>query len=252
MKTYLLLFLFFLSFVSVNAQNGVIEATNSTPGQLDVTFTTSTANGSYAPENIVAAWIQDSSGKFVKTMLVLAASRKAHLTNWVTATPVGNSVDATTGATQSSHGTRSCNWKSTNLSGVVVPDGTYTVKMEMTEGNSGSRVGTFTFEKGPNAQILTPTNIASFSNISIKWAPTSTAINVAQMDQLFSIYPNPAVSSVFISGPDIREIQIYSLAGKSICKSNQQKVDVSSMAKGIYLAEIRTEKATVFKQFIKE
>ncbi|MEI7501974.1 MAG: DUF2271 domain-containing protein, partial [Paludibacter sp.] len=136
MKTIILSIFLFISLASMNAQNAVVESTTtSTPGVLSVSVTTSTANGSYAPRNIVAIWIQDSSGKFVKTMMILAANRKADLTNWVTSTPVGNSVDATTGATQSSHGTRTCTWNATNASKALVADGTYTVKMEMTESN---------------------------------------------------------------------------------------------------------------------
>jgi len=253
MKKYFLLIFFIISVLTIFAQNAVIESSNSpTPGQLDVTVTTSTANGSYAPKNIVAIWIQDSSGKFVKSMLVLASSRKADLTNWVTATPVGNSIDATTGATQSSHGTRVGKWKGTNVAGAVMPDGTYMVKMEMTEGNSGSRVGTFTFEKGPNTITLTPANIPSFSNINIAWTPTSTAINAVHMDNLYTIYPNPTVSSVFVSGPEISEVRFYTLSGKYVYNTKQQKIDISKLMSGIYTVEIITYKGIIIKKIIKE
>jgi len=253
MKKYFLLIFLFSSVMTVFAQNAVIEVSDvATSGQLTVTATTFTANGTYAPRNVVAMWIQDSSGKFVKTMLILANARKAHLTNWVTATPVGNSIDAISGATQTSHGTRSCIWNGTDALKMPVADGTYTVKMEMTESNSGSRVGTFTFDKGPNAQTLTPTNIASFSNISITWTPAPTAVEKVQIDKLYTVYPNPTVSSVFISGPDIREIQIRTLSGKSVLKTNQLKVDLSALASGIYLAEITTDKGFVYKKIVKE
>jgi hypothetical protein len=228
----------------MNAQN--------TPGQLTVTATTLTTNGTYAPKNVVAMWIQDSSGKFVKTMLILANARKAHLTNWVTSTPVGNSIDAISGATQTSHGMRTCIWNGTNASKLPVADGTYTVYMEMTESNSGTSVGTFTFVKGPNAVTLTPVNLPNFININIAWTPSPTAIKEVQMDKLYAAYPNPAVSSIFISGPDIREIQIRTLSGKSVLKTNQLKVDLSALASGIYLAEITTDKGFVYKKIVKE
>ena len=244
MKKYILFFLFLIVFVSIHAQN--------TSGQLNVTATTLTTNGTYAPRNVVAMWIQDSSGKFVKTMLILGSARKAHLTNWVTATPVGNSIDAITGATQSSHGTRTCTWNATDALKKPVADGTYTVYMEMTESNSGTRVGTFTFDKGPNAVTLTPVNLPNFININITWTPGPTAIKDVQMDKLYTVYPNPAVSSIFISGPDIREIQIRTLSGKSLLKTNQLKVDLSALASGIYLAEITTDKGFVYKKIVKE
>ena len=244
MKKYILFSFFLFVLVSMTAQN--------TQGQLTVTATTTTANGSYAPNNIVAVWIQDSSGKFVKTMLILANTRKAHLTNWVTATPVGNSTDATTGATQSSHGTRTCYWNGTNTSKVLVADGTYTVKLEMTEGNSGSRVGTFTFYKGPNAVTLTPANIPSFQNISIQWVPAISGIEDVKLAKLYEVYPNPTKASIFVNGTDINEVEILSLSGKSLLKSEEQSVNLSSLAQGTYLVQIRSKLGTVLMKIIKE
>lgn len=237
----------------MNAQNAVVESTTtSTPGVLSVSVTTSTANGSYAPRNIVAIWIQDSSGKFVKTMMILAANRKADLTNWVTSTPVGNSVDATTGATQSSHGTRTCTWNATNASKALVADGTYTVKMEMTESNSGSKVGTFTFDKGPNGVTLTPTNVPSLSNINIKWTPTSTALEDVKLSNLYQVYPNPAKTTIFVNGFDINEVEVFSIDGKSILKTKEQTLNLSSLVHGTYLVQIKSKLGTVLKKIIKE
>jgi hypothetical protein len=243
MKKYSLLLLFLLVLASMNAQ---------TTGQLTVTVTTSTTNLGYAPNNIVAVWIQDNSGKFVKTLLALANTRKAHLTNWVTSTPVGNTVDATTGATQSSHGTRTCTWNATNVSKVLVPDGTYTVKMEMSEGGSSEPLGTFTFDKGPNGVTLTPLNIPSFSNISIKWVPTIAGIEEVKLAKLYDVYPNPTVSSIFVSGTDINEVEILTINGKSLLKTNEQTVNLSSLTRGIYLAQINTKKGTFVKKIVKE
>ena len=95
----------------------------STPGTLNVTVTTSaTTGGTYIPRNVEAIWIQNSSGQFVKSLLVYAAARIGELTNWNTSS-AGNKVDAITGATQISHGVRTCSWNGTNVSGVVVADG---------------------------------------------------------------------------------------------------------------------------------
>ena len=243
MKKYSLLFLFLVAVTSMNAQ---------TTGQLTVTVTTSSTDVGFAPNNIVAVWIQDNSGKFVKTLLAFADAQTARLTNWVTATPVGNTTDATTGATQTEHGTRTCTWNGTNVSKAIVADGTYTVKMEMAESNSGSRVGTFTFEKGPNAITLTPTNIPSFSNINITWTPNPTAIEKVLMDKLYSIYPNPAHTFIYVSGPDIKKIQIQSLSGANLLVSNQQKVDLSTLVRGSYLLKVVSESGSYAVKFIKE
>ena len=98
-----------------------------TNGTLSVSVTTSSTGGSYAPRNILAIWIEDNSGKFVKTLLAYADKRKQHLNTWETSTTtagsVYNSIDAITGATQSSHGTRVCSWNGTDYNKNAVADG---------------------------------------------------------------------------------------------------------------------------------
>jgi hypothetical protein len=252
MKIYFIPFLSLICSISIIAQNPVIEGViYSTSGTLSVTVTTSTANGNYAPDNIMAIWIQDSSNKFVKTMLVYAAARKAHLINWVTSTPVGNSTDAITGATQSSHGTRTATWNGTNVSRVLVPDGNYTVKIEMTEDNTGQKVGTYNFVKGPNAVTLTPADQTCLSNISIKWTPVNTGIEGLELSKLYNIYPNPAVSTIFVSGSDVKALELYTLSGQFLLRSNEQKLNVNVFPKGIYMVKIETDKGIFTKRIIK-
>jgi len=142
----------------------------NTAGTLTISTLTSTTGGSYSPKNIVAIWIENSSGAFVKSLLVYAATRMNDLTNWVSNSSK-NVVNATTGATQSSYGTRTCTWNGTNVAGTVVTDGTYKVCMELTDKNGTGNFSTFTFTKGTTAISLTPTNAPSFSNISIVWTP---------------------------------------------------------------------------------
>ena len=128
-----------------------------TAGQLTVTFTTSkTSASTYNPKNIVAVWIIDSNGKFVKTLLALASERKADLVGWKTVTTIAassyNTVDAITGATQSSHGTRNCTWNGKDKLSVLVPDGNYTLKMEVTDNDlKAQNIASFVFVKGTSA-----------------------------------------------------------------------------------------------------
>jgi hypothetical protein len=103
-----------------------------TVGTLSVTATTSqTSSPSYSPDNIVAFWIEDSNGSFVKTLLAYANERKQYLTAWRTKTTVAGSVyntlDAITGATRTSHAARTASWNGKNRSQVVVADGYYTL-----------------------------------------------------------------------------------------------------------------------------
>ncbi|MHB9140443.1 MAG: DUF2271 domain-containing protein [Paludibacter sp.] len=141
---------------------------SNTSGTLTISTLTSAAGGGYKPKNIVAIWIRTSSGTFVKSLLVLAATRKNDLTTWYS-NSASNVTDATTGATQSGHTTRTATWNGTNTSKVLVPNGDYKVCMELADGSRNYHE--FTFTKGPTAVNLSPTAVTSFSNISIVWTP---------------------------------------------------------------------------------
>ena len=137
---------------------------------LIVSTVTSGTGGSYAPKNVVAIWIENSSGTFVKSLTVYAAERKYDLTNWGSSSNE-NTTDAVTGATRSGFGTIYGIWDGTDVKGAVVADGTYNVCMELTDKSTTGNFSTFSFTKGATAQTLTPANVPSFSNISIKWMP---------------------------------------------------------------------------------
>jgi len=144
------------------------QASANTAGTLTVSATTSTAGGGYSPSNIIAIWVKSSTGTFVKSLLVYAATRKSDLTNWVT-NSARSTTNAVTGATQSSYATRTGSWNGTNTGGTLVADGEYKVCMELCDGKT--QYHEFTFTKGTSAVALTPPNVTSFSNISIKWTP---------------------------------------------------------------------------------
>lgn len=135
-----------------------------------VSATTSAAGGKYAPSNVVAIWVTDNSGKFVKTLYVKASKQITDLTKWKSVSS-SNKTDATTGATRDGHGTIYATWNATDINKKVVADGTYKVWMEMSD-NAGAGANTsFTFIKGTAAQTITPANGANFSNISSSWLP---------------------------------------------------------------------------------
>jgi len=151
--------------------NDPIDNSVKTPGSLSVTATTSTYSGDYAPSHVLAIWVESSSGTFVKTLMVYAASRKQHLSDWLSATKSGNTTDAITGATLNSHGKRNCTWNGKNASGNEVGDGAYRVCVEYTESNSGSKIARFPFTKGTAADSQTPASASGVSNVSLKWTP---------------------------------------------------------------------------------
>lgn len=126
-KKSLIILLTFFCFVFLHAQ---------TPGELNISVNTKAAGGNYAPRNVVAIWISNANGDFVKTLLAYANKRKTHLNNWENSTTKAgssfNTVDAITGATQYGHATRTCKWDGKNYLNSSVLDGTYYVNMEFT------------------------------------------------------------------------------------------------------------------------
>ena len=242
----------FLAFVFIlNAQNSAPETTDAnTTGTLTIKATTVAAGGGYQPSHILAIWVQDSSGAFVKTLMAYAATRISELTSWV-AKSAKNKVDATTGATLNSHASRTATWNGTNVSKVVVADGTYTIKMELADGGS-SKVATYTIVKGTTtANGTLVTSSSCFTNVTIQWVPTNTALNSITLAKQYNVYPNPTLSTAYISGFDIKEIELITLNGKSIFVTQNQKIDLSGLPKGIYLAKITSEAGTFMKKIEK-
>jgi hypothetical protein len=229
----------------------VLSLNAQTEGQLTVTTTTVTYGGSYSPYNVVAIWVRSKTGAYIKTLLAYAGTRRAYLSNWATATSSSyNVVDAVTGATQGSHGVRTCKWNGANLTGTVLGDDTYYVVMEMTEGGS-NKLASFPIVKGKTQQVVTPANVSGFSNITIKWTPVNTAVDELKFSDLYSVYPNPAQNTIYINGLDVFETQILTLSGKYMFSSFNHQIDISRLSKGTYVAMLVAKTGNFSRVFIK-
>jgi len=234
---------------------GLINA--QTNGTLSVSVTTSSTGGTYSPKNVVAIWIENSSGGFVKTLLAYGEKRKTHLNTWEASTTAAGSAfnvtDAISGATQSSHGTRTCQWDGTDYTGAAVSDGSYKVRMELTDKNATGNVGSFTFSKGPTAQALTPADISSFSAISLNWTPSTTGIdpNITESNTAV-VFPNPGKGQFTVLGKNIKSIEVNDLTGKLIYKSAIPVIDLTSQPNGIYFFSIQTDNDTFTRKVIKK
>jgi hypothetical protein len=154
---------------------GQMDAPAAASG-LTITATTQpTATGTFAPNHVVAVWIQDSGGAFVKTIDRWAATRKSDLVGWI-AKAGSADADAVSGATIQSHATPlTITWDLKNKSGTVVPDGTYTIRMELADSNTTSTAnnneGTFTFVKGSAPQTQSALSNGKFTNVTIDFKP---------------------------------------------------------------------------------
>ena len=228
-----------------------------TNGTLAVSVLTSPFGGEYAPKNVVAIWIEDNSGKFVKTVLAYANTRKTHLNTWEASTTAAgsafNTTDATSGATQSNHGTRTGQWIGNDYSGKAMADGTYKVRMELTDENRTGNIASFDFTKGPTSQTLTPADVPSFSSISLIWSPSTTAIEPEKTtSNTYVVYPNPGTGQFTVLGENIKSIEVTDLAGKLVYKGTTPVIDLTAQPKGIYMFTIKSEMESVVQKIIKE
>ena len=233
-----------------------------TTGSLTFKVTTKTANGSYAPKHVLAAWITNSSGTFVKSMKVMASERKQYLYTWKAAS-AGSTVSAITGSTLSSHQTHTLTWDCKNLSGVDVADGDYKLWVEFTEKDGAGPKQSYTFTKGTSAVSLTPANVTNFTSVSIVYTPVINAVeDINSTEQNVQIFPNPFSQEVKIVINDANsknsKIQIYNTTGKLIKVLSPESTNNSSVsfswdaknlqnqevAKGIYFYTYKSEKVS--------
>jgi hypothetical protein len=226
-----------------------------TPGTLTVMASTSSAGGNYAPRNIVAVWIEDDQGNFIKTLMAYAQTRRTHLNTWEASTTAAgspfNTVDAITGPTRNSHGTRTSTWDGTDVEGNVVDDGTYHVWMELTDKNGTGNFSSFSFSKGLVVINLNPLNVPSFSSISINWEPIFTSVADNSREDHIKVFPNPTSGEIHITGENVLKAEIRNAAGKRIEIPGLQTIDLSDQADGIYFLRIFTENGISTKKIIK-
>ena len=254
-------FCFFVFIIS--AQNEVPNTTTATGGKLTVTYSVPNPNAN----TYYAVYITNSTNVLINTLsyrytnkndyakqLTIFWSRIGSTWNTTNFKHVG--VDGTTGASlTNSEAAKTVYWgNSTTMATTVagLPDGDYKINFELVKENNNRTYTSATFAKGPTA--VTPTispAIATFTNISIQWTPTATGINNIELSTLYSIYPNPATSTVFVNGPDIQSIDVFTLDGKRIFSSNLQKLNINALKKGTYLLNINTGKGVVSKKLIR-
>ena len=151
-------------------------AESAGPGMLTVAFMSVGAGGRYAPRNCGAVWIEDSSGKFVKTIERWTAIRERYLEKWSMASggwgfarsggTNPDQVDVVSAGTLNRHQMHMATWNMKGRDGMVVPDGKYTVVVEVSEGTSG--VGRVEFVKGPMAQMVKGQS-SVFSNMTVTY-----------------------------------------------------------------------------------
>lgn len=169
-----------------------------------------------------------------------------------------NTVGATTGATLNNFGTINVSWDGTDASGNLVADGTYKITVEScwNHGNTAKASRSFTFTKGPNADIQTPTDDANFTGIALAWNPSGAGVAEVASPLLVQISPNPTSSGqVEVSFNEATSITVYNMAGAEILVVpvlNEQKktLNLSAVPNGIYFVEVSNGKTSVKEKIV--
>jgi hypothetical protein len=228
----------------------VSELFSQTAGTFSFSVVT-TSTGGFSPEHYLAIWIENGSAAFIKTKISYTNPADLnHMQTWVTKSGQ-NVVDAVTGSTLTTHGTITFLWNGTNVSGTVVPDGSYFVWLEMAwaqDLTTGKTVNSYPFTKGVTPFHSTPANTANFSSIVLDWAPLSTGIEGTLESKDFNVYPNPSTGLLNIdfknSGKECT-LQIINEAGQVVYKekisdftSGLRTFDLTRLSPGIYFCTL--------------
>ena len=165
----------------VTMTNGGMAAATETGGVLaggsltsvrglraDFTVTTTSPGGDYSPKNIGAIWVQDAQGNWIKTLEHWAGFRWYYLFKYNAANPNGNVVDAVTSATLTRHGTHQATWNLLDANGDEVPDGDYSIVMEMTDQESMGPSTAVVFTLGSDPLTQSYPDDGHFTNMSLQ------------------------------------------------------------------------------------
>ena len=273
MKKHLLQFFsvsLLLCFVNIS-NNSVAQ----TDGTLTFTFNQPQPTSPSGTKNVIAVWIENGSGTFIKTkMRYWGGGTSDHLPTWKTKSGQ-NVTDATTGATRTSttnptaFGSKTVTWDGKDVNGTqngtTVADGTYKVWVESSwqtslASNTHNDIISFTFTKGPAADHQTPSGDNYFNTISVDWVPATSSVSDLSLDQSIDIYPNPTSDFININfHRSISECQvrientlgqtIYSEKPTQINVGNKN-IDVSQFSKGIYFVVIQAKDQTTKQKIL--
>ena len=273
MKTRLLFIAaaFLLLINNINAQ--------STAGILSFTFnqprpTSPAVSGN---SNVIAVWIESSTGTFIKTKLKHASnSTSDHLPTWaaksggVATNAMGinsNTTSADTGATLKStavapspfinFGIKTITWDGTNVVGAIVTNGAYNIWVESSwndgPDNIHNKIISFPFTKGTSTSTTTPTGDALISGITLTWTPTQAGVNDIIIKPEVTIYPNPT-NGIFNMAfkNDVNSIKVVDILGKVVYSEKialasadtTKKIDLSNLNNGLYIVSVSNDNET--------
>ncbi|MEI7595407.1 MAG: DUF2271 domain-containing protein [Bacteroidota bacterium] len=224
----------------------------------NVTTASPSGAGTYSPKHVVAVWIEDANGVFVKTLLRQAVARKQYLATWITKS-AENVVDATTGATLANHTTPlALTWNGKDVNQTLVADGTYKVGIQMAWSNTAGPVSYFTFTKGATANTGVTTATTNYTAMSLTWTPTTTNVEDNETSSIM-VYPNPASNMLNInlgSKAEDTKLEMYNVNGQVVVSKNYSNasgilnVNINDIAEGVYFVSVKRNSGDIKTKII--
>jgi hypothetical protein len=151
-------------------------------GVFEVSFRTQVLGDPYSPRNCGAVWIEDSLGFYVRTLELWARDRKSSIVAWqlsvCQADTTVTAPDVITSATLPNAAAHSTRWDTKDYLGRVVPDGVYSLWMQVTESEftpEGPSVK-IDFTKGPVAYSRMSPATRGFEDILLEYRPQSAEV----------------------------------------------------------------------------
>lgn len=142
-------------------------------GSVEFTVRTKPITGKYAPRHVIAIWVTNSNGDFIKTLAVHGGKQKKRLKTWAQQSKK-NEVDAVTGATLKAYQAHTVTWNCRDAKGNPVPDGEDQIHVEYTSSNKQGPVtpsSHIQFRKGSKAVVLAPKKLNHFDLIKLNYTP---------------------------------------------------------------------------------
>jgi flagellar hook assembly protein FlgD len=216
---------------------------------------TTTSTGGYSPGHLLAIWIENSTASFIKSKIRYSSPDNLdHMQTWVNKSNQ-NVVDAITGPTLTNHGTITFLWNGTDVAGNAVPDGLYSIWLEMAWASSfttGKTVNSYPFTKGSTTFHSSPANTANFLSMAIDWTPASTPVEGVLENKDIIVYPNPSSGLININfknpyGECVVEVMngngnVVYVEKISDVSAGIKTFDLSSLSDGIYFCRLRFPK----------
>jgi hypothetical protein len=229
-----------------------------TNGSMTFTFTQVAKSPCYqGTKNVIAVWIQDNTGKFIKTKMRNAGnSTSDHLPTWAVnsggsanncMSSLCNVTDATTGATLTGFGAHTITWDGKGVNGTAngttVADGVYKITIQETwnHGSTSTTTRSYTFTKGASADHQAPADDADFKTMTIDWVPSGTGIDEVETTPIIDVFPNPSCGKVTVDYSKATAIKVYNILGEMVFETipsemedGSETLDLSHLNNGLY------------------